>query len=272
MATAELEEETQEETFVESVEEKKEEQQEEKKGQQQQEEKKDDPNAELRSAMADLAGTVKDLAKPKEEKTELTEEQKNELWAVYDPEKTQKDFMRKFFRMNPEATEDEVKEARGLFGDIQKGFVRQAVVSSRNIMDVELDKMREEFEGVVKPLREFYETTRARETQERFNEVYPGLDDPKFEKIVKAQAKLIADEKFKTEDEYFKALAEGAAETIKGVIPEFDLAKPAKTAATSPKLPRSRVGGSGGLGEGKTKPEEKKGKVEDDADTLDWMK
>src|SRR4051812_40029412 len=68
---------------------------------------------ELRKAMAELATTVRTIATPKEKDDEpaLTEEQKAELWAVYNPEASRKDFFKKFFRMNPEATPEEVTEA-----------------------------------------------------------------------------------------------------------------------------------------------------------------
>src|SRR4249919_3410552 len=55
---------------------------------------------ELRSAMAELAGTVRQIAKPKEETPPPTPEQVAEFWQVYNPESSDKEFFRKFFRLN----------------------------------------------------------------------------------------------------------------------------------------------------------------------------
>lgn len=224
----------------------------------------------LETAMAELAGTVKSLATPKEKEEVLTQEQKDELWAVYNPTKTDPDFFRKFLRLNtdmdPIEVEKAVKEFTPLFAEMQKGMVRQSIVGARNILLPELQKLRDEFG----PISEHVSQERAVRTRERFSDAYPALADPKFKKVLDASARAIATQEFKTEDDFFKALAESAAETIKGVLPEFDLgAKPAKQpATTTPRLPRTRAGGTGGTGGGEAAP--KKDAKDDDSDAIDW--
>lgn len=203
----------------------------------------------LRQAMAELAQTVKTIAKPKEdEETPLTDEQKAELWAVYDPKKGRKDFFQKFFHLNPDATPEEVKDAEDLFADMQKGLVRQAVVGSKNIMQIELDKLRKE----IGPIMEYVSTARAEATRGRFFKQYEALSDKKYEKIVQGVARTLADKTFASEDEYFKALAEGAAGAIKEIVPEFDLGKTKEKPkpGNTPRLPRTSAGGTGGAGGG----------------------
>lgn len=200
---------------------------------------------ELKSAMAELARNVTEISKPKEpEKTELTAEQKEELWAVYNPEKARPDFMRKFFRMNPEATPEEVKEAKELFDDMHKGIVKQAVTGAKNLFEVELAKIREETKG----LSDYVQEQRAEKTRNKFYAAYPVLKDAKFAKVIAAHANILRDKDFKNENEYFKALADGAAETIKGFIPEFEVGQKEETkpAGTTPRLPRTSAGGTGG--------------------------
>lgn len=227
-----------------------------------------DPNLELRSAMAELAGTVKSFATastPKAADPVLTEEQKAELWAIYNPEKSKPDFMKKFFRLNPEATPEEIKEAKELFADMQQGLVKQAIVGSRNIASQEFQKMRQEFA----PILEYVAQARAEQTKNRFYEGYSSLNDPRYAKVIDATARLLAGQNFDSEASYFKALAEGAAETIKGVLPEFALdAKTTKPAANAPRLPRTSAGGTGGSGGGGSK--EKAGSSDDDSGSIQW--
>jgi hypothetical protein len=136
---------------------------------------------------------------------------------------------------------------------MQKGLVRQAVVSSRNLFNMDIEKLREE----LKPVHDYVSTARAEQTRSRFFKEYEVLNEPKYSKVIDATARLLADKTFDSEGDYFKALAEGAAEAIKGLIPDFDLgAGKKKTTTTTPKLPRTSVGGSGGAGKSAPKPAE----------------
>ena len=208
-------------------------------------------NDDLKAAMAELAGTVTKLAMPKAElEKELTQDQKDELWAVYNPKKDKPDFMRKFFRLNPEATLEEEKEAEDLFKSMQTGLMRQAVTGARNLMQIELAKRDEQLAS----LQEYVSKQNAEQTKSRFYSQYEGLSESRYAKVIAATAKELATQTFKDESSYFKALAEGAAETIKGIIPEFVLGagqtNKNKSAGTSPRLPRTSAGGTGGAGGG----------------------
>ena len=230
-----------------------------------------DPNAEMRAAIAELGGQVGqfiEAAKPRQQEAVLTDEQKAELWAIYDPEKTNKDFMRKFFRMNPDATPEEVAEAKGMFRDMQQGLVRQAIVGSRNLYQQELAKLREEYA----PLKTYVEQQRAVQTKDRFYSEFEALKDPRYEKVVAASARMLSSQTFASEKEYFKALAESAADAIKGLVPDFDLgAKPQQTQsrnANTPRLPRTSAGGTGGSGGGGQA--KAAATSDDDAGSLSW--
>jgi hypothetical protein len=210
---------------------------------------------ELRTALADLASHVQKVTAKEEPKKELSEDEKNEYWGVYDPEKTNPDFFKKWMRiaadMDPNEAQTTIAERKALFAEMQKGLVRQAVVGARNLSNMELEKLR----GELKPVMDYYATKRSEETRDRFYKTYESLSDPKYSKVVDATARTLADKEFKTEEDYFKALAEGAAEAIKGLVPDFDLGagKTKKPAATTPKLPRTTQGGSGGAGGGARK-------------------
>ncbi len=235
------------------------------------------PSDDLRAAMAELAGTVNKLAAPKDVPKQKTQEEINDEWAVWDPEKTDPEFFRKFMRLNPDMdkaeAEQAIKDYKALFGGMQKGLVKQAIIGALNVLRGEdLRKMREEFT----PATEFAAQARAEKTRERFFKGYPALYTEteeganRFAKVIDATARLLADKEFTDESSYFKALAEGAAETIKTVDPSFDLgAKPTKqSAGTTPRLPRTRVGGTGGTGPGLAP----KGGAEpdDDSAAINW--
>ncbi len=208
---------------------------------------------ELKEALTELTRTQQTILErtaPKEVVQELTPEQKAEFWAVYDPEKSDKEFFKKWFRMNPDATPEEIKDVKNLFASVQDGIVRQSVKGSRNYMDHALQQLRDEYA----PLRQFVEDARAEKTRERFFSEFKTLNEPKFEKIIQITARGLAEKTFDDEKAYFKALAEGVAEVVKGVDPTFELGKPQQPAGKAPKLPRTSVGGGGGAGKGASAP------------------
>lgn len=221
-------------------------------------------NDDLRAAMTELAGIVKGQVAPKKEEKEpeLTQEQKDEFWAVYNPEKKDPKFLDKFFRLTEDMTPEQKAEFKALFADLQQGLVKQSVVGARNLMQIELAKLREEFA----PAQEYISEARAERTRGRFFEKYETLKDPRYAKIIAITAKDLSSREFANEAEYFKALAEGAAETIAGVEPTFALgaAKTKQTPGTTPRLPRTSVGGTGGAGGGKQAALSVKGDATDD--------
>lgn len=230
------------------------------------------PDDDLRRTMTELAGTVKALATPKQEERQMTQAEQAEMWAIYDPEASNKEFFKKWFRLNPDATPEDVAEMKGMFADMQKGLVKQSIVGARNLFQQELKKLREEFQ----PIQEHYASDRAEKTASRFYAKYPALDlkleDGKrvYSAVIDSEARRLADKEFANEDEYFKALSEGAAAVVKSVKPDFDLgAKPqTKPAGTSLRLPRTSVGGTGGTGGGGGGP--KKNDSGDDSGSIDW--
>lgn len=240
------------------------------------------PN-ELQSAMAELARTVGEISKPKPEAPkELSEDEKAELWAVYNPEKTNPDFFKKWMRlaadMDPNEVQTTIAERKALFLEMQQGLMKQALTGARNISKIELSQLREE----MSPIMEYYREAKAEATRGRFFSSYPALLDEdetsgsnRYQAVIDAVARTLADQTFPDEKAYFKALAEGAAKAIKGLVPTFDLGKnpEKKPAVTSPRLPRTRVGGTGGtaaaaatLNGGKT------AESDDDSASLDFMK
>ncbi len=207
--------------------------------------------SEMRAAITDLAGTVKAMAEPKPEPTkELSQDEKDELWAVYNPEKEDPDFFKKWMRlqadMDPEQANSSIAERKKLFASMQKGLVKQSVVGAKNLFDVELQKVHDTY----KPVLEYVTEQKAEKTRNDFYTTYPSLKT--YTKIIAASAKSLDSQDFKSKDDYFKALAESAAGAIKEVIPDFDLgAKPQeKKPGTPPRLPRSSVGSSSGAGAG----------------------
>lgn len=206
---------------------------------------------ELRSAMAELAGTVKKISEPKEPAPrEPSPEEVAEFWKVYNPEISDKEFFKKFFRLQPDATEEEVAQVRELFGGVQRGMMLQAITAARNYIAM----ARAEIDEQYGPLREYVDNAKREATRGRFFGTYPALEEKRFNKIIDATARSLDNKLFASEEEYFKALAEGAAGSIKEILPEFDLgAKPQpKKPGQTPKLPRTSAGGGGGAGKGAT--------------------
>lgn len=235
---------------------------------------------ELKTALTELAKTVGGMAKdrqPPPAEKQLSDEEKAELWGVWNPTKTNPDFFRKWLRLNtdmdPVEVEKVIKDYQPLFAEMQTGLVRQSVIGSKNLMNIELARLREEFG----PMLEYVSSAKAEKTREKFFTQYPALRDEneegenKYGQVIDAVARTLADQTFDSEAQYFKVLAEGTAKAIKGLVPEFDLGKKPekKPAVTSPRLPRTSVGGTGGTAAGGKKPTEK-GKGDDDSDSLDW--
>lgn len=213
---------------------------------------------EMKRALAELAGTMKTLATPKAPaEREYTQDEINEYWAVYNPEKSKhgQDFFRKFFRLNPDATPDEVAEAKDLFADMQAGLARQSVTGAKRLMDKALADMEKKLEEKYAPVLEYYHSSQAEKIRGDFHKAYPVLEDARYAPILNASAQLLKGKTFDSNASYFKALAEGAAAAIKGIDPSFDLGstvKPTTTpkSGTTPRLPRTSVGGTGGTGGG----------------------
>jgi hypothetical protein len=232
----------------------------------------------LDAAFEKLGTTLKTAVTPPREAPQMSEADQKKLWSIYDPEESQKDFMRKFFRLNPEATKEEEQEARAMFKGMQEGLVRQSIVGARNLFQMELAKLREEFA----PLQQHYRDAQAEKLQTEFFKSYPSLaaqDETsgsfRYMTAIRMAAQDLAQQTFASRPIYFKALADRAAEIVKGILPDFSLGAtpPKKSSTSTPSLPRTRVGGSGGTARGgdtTTDGKAVRGANGDDASTLDW--
>lgn len=209
--------------------------------------------SDLSKAMAELASTVNRAVAPRPAPAkQLTQAEMDEKWAIYHPERKNPDFYKKLLRLGPDVDPVEAKcmidERMGLDREYRDGMIRQAVIGAQNLAEEKYKELRSEME----PLLQFYRDAQAKETKAGFEKAYPSLADPKFAKIVTAAASMQSGKTHASLTDFFKAVAETAADSIKGVLPEFDLgAKPTpKNPGTSPRLPRTSVGGSGGAGGG----------------------
>lgn len=237
--------------------------------------------ADMDAAFEKLGTTISKAVTPREqqEAKQMSPEEQKKLWAIYDPEEGQKDFMRKFFRLNPEATEQDIADARGMFKNMQEGLVRQSVVGAQNMTTLALEKFKKEYG--FDEMRDAFRQMRAEKLQTDFFKAYPALGEineatgtPKFMKAIHVAANELAKENFASQDAYFTALAERASEFVKGILPDFDLGAKTKTksSTSTPSLPRTRVGGSGGTARGAEGGDGKatRGANGDDSSTLDW--
>lgn len=208
---------------------------------------------ELADEMRRLRETFEKGNTKKEDEPKLTPEQEAEMWAVFDPEKASPGFIKDFFNLPDDATPELIEKKKKLFATMQQGLVRQAVVGARNLHTIDFEK----FKGEFQPVKEYVTRAEQRDAQRSFAEAYPALADKKYEKIVNLSAKSLKRETFKSEEEYFKALADSAAETIEAATGQkIDVGaktttqETKKPAGTTPRIPRTSVGSQGGTGGG----------------------
>lgn len=201
----------------------------------------------LEAALAELAGQVTKIATPPKVEKPMTQEEVNAKWAVWNPTEKEKDYYKEFFGLADDVDDKVLQRKMLLFAQMQQGLVRQSIVGATNVFE-------HKFGGElakIKELEEWRSQATAKELRQDFQRTYPALAEKKYDKIIKLISADLADKEFKSHEEYFQALAEGAAEAIKEYVPDFDLgAKTKPTAGKSPSLPRTRVGGTGGAGGG----------------------
>lgn len=215
-------------------------------------------SAALAEALSELTKTVKSQQQPQQpQQRQRTKEEEEEFWGVYNPEKADKEFFKKFGRFADDATPEQVQAFREMFAGMQQGLVRQSIIGARNIFMQELQKLREEFA----PATEFMQKESAKAIRARFDESFPALSDKKYAKILKAVATELDAKEFDDEGAYFKALSEGATAAIREIDPTFDPEQQQQKPkpGTTPRLPRTSVGGTGGAGGGKPTSQPSKG-------------
>lgn len=212
-------------------------------------------NDAMLEALREISGK---LNKPSEGAApkELSKEEKEELWGVWNPTKTNPKFFREFFGLGEDVDDAAVTQRQALFSQMHEGLMRQVFTGVMHL----LKERDERYDSEYAPIREHIAEQRAQKTRSDFNTAYPVFADGKYDKVLKIAASELASSgvQHKTSAEYFKALAESAAESIKAILPDFDLgAAPTttkKAPGSTPKLPRTSVGGSGGIRSGSTTP------------------
>lgn len=225
----------------------------------------------LESAMAELATTVKQIAtQPKQDQQQQQKarspEEEDEFWGVWNPTKANKNYIKELFNLPDDVAPEVVERIGARFAEMQKGLVRQSVISARRLFEERLSQL----EPRLKNSEEYISRSEAQATRGRFFEAYPALHEDRFQKVINAVASDLANQEFTDEKEYFKALAEGAGASIKELIPDFDLTakqNKEKPAGTTPRLPRGGAGGGGGAG-GKGTQSTVKGDPQDAADSI----
>ncbi len=183
---------------------------------------------------------------------EMSEEEKRKFWAIFNPDEVDPKFMHQFFNLGDDADDMTLAQKKKLFASMQEGFARQFLTAAQHMMNARMAQVEER----LAPLQEHYVQERSKITRKNFDEAYPALADKKFDKVLRLSATALANNEFDSTEAYFKALAEHAADSIKAIVPEFDLGAPQTkpTPGTAPKTPRSRVGGTGGTGTGSQAP------------------
>lgn len=221
------------------------------------EEKPDAAAAPVRSddtaaALKELAGELRssrEAQKPKDEPTAIDPAVLKKEWAFWEPDGA---FIRKFFKANPDATDEDLKDQVEAMQQMHQGIMRQSYTGMQKLLAQALEKFEKER---ISPLQEFYSKANTEKARNSFNESFPVFKDKRYDKILGLAQKSLEGRKDLSDDEtFFKAVAETAAELIRDVNPDFVLEaaeKPSKpTTGTTLKLPRGRVGGNGGSGGG----------------------
>lgn len=245
------------------------------------------------AALAELAGNVNKLATSQstqqnqqtqqtQQQRQRTPEENETYWAVYNPLKQNPNFVKEFFNLADDVSPAILERQTRLLASMQEGFTRQSVIGVRNLLMMAVNGEKTPFTDAVQkllgnvderiaPVQSFVTQAQAEKVRDRFFGEYEALKEPSYNRIVDAAARQISTQNFKSEAEYFKALAETAGELIKGVVPDFDLkAKPNKRNTNTPRLPRTSAGGTGGSGSGGGSVPVKT--TDDDSDAIDWSK
>lgn len=202
---------------------------------------------EWKEAFKELATTVKQGLTPKKEEVKESPEQVAERWGVWNPTAKEKNFFKEFFNLPDDVSEAVLNRKIELFKQMHEGLVKQSIVGARNLYTEDLRARDAKLEA----LESWRNEASAKELRQNFVDTYPALGDKKYGKILKLVAQELGDKEFASHEEYFQALAEGADQAIKEFDPSFELgAKTKPSTPKSPSLPRTRVGGQGGAGNG----------------------
>lgn len=205
---------------------------------------KPEPNSELASALRELREEIKVRKEPTEEKAKPpTPEEQAKRYGIYDPLAQDPKFLRKLWRMPDDLTPEQEEEWMQAYYQFHRGHQQQAMTTAKAILDetlkAELAKLRSEFA----PVMEQVTKQKAEAIRLRFDVDYPTLADKKYSKVLAAIASQLHGD-FPDEQSYFKALAKEASEALGITLTQTNK----RTPMTTPRLPRSSVGGTGGAG------------------------
>lgn len=177
-----------------------------------------------------------------EDKPQLTPEEAKKLLKVWEPD------------------EEWYKEFANL--DTQKGAVskmRDALIAQADTLaQGRLHETRTALEEQLKPIIEYVQRQQDREAEQEFGKLYPQLAAKEFKPLIYAVANELKSKetKFESQEDLFKALANGVESVIKQTNPEFKLtAGSTPVTTTKPKgqnanaIPTVTPGSGGGGGD-----------------------
>lgn len=208
--------------------------------------------AEWEQAIAELAKTVKtgQAQAPATPKAPPTQDEINQYWGVWDPNKENPAFIREFFNLPEDADQKVIDAATKRFKTVQENLVKQALVGASRVMEQRFARLEEEYS----PVKQYVSEAKAEKVRNNFFKAYPALatenedGNPRYAKILSLAASELAQDEFSNDKAYFKALAERAVAVIKDAGIPIDLNAGKTKTRETPRLPRTSVGGSGGAG------------------------
>lgn len=138
----------------------------------------------------------------KEQKTELSED---EIKQMLQPVEVSPEHLRALGFEDP--TEEQVQGLQTLFN--------QASQNATSIAKVMVEHIRNELQGRIEPIQGYVQQVKAKETEQKFYDTYPGLKP--YDQLVKATAaQMVNDPKYAnlSEDKIFEAVAKSTTELL----------------------------------------------------------
>ena len=183
------------------------------------------------------AEIAKNMPKPKEEPAPpMTPEEAKKVLKVWEPTD---EWLQKFGNLETQ---------KAAIAELRDGVIGQAAVLAQTFAAENARRMEEQY----KPVQRFVQQLQAEQQDARFARFRPDIVKDEFRPIIKsvAEAVLAKNPTFKSEEEYFNAVANGVDGVLKSINPEH---KPAvrRQPSNANALPVSTPGtGGGGAGNG----------------------
>lgn len=218
-------------------------------------------NDELTKALAKLAeGQTALTTAITPKKVPPTAEELKKQWKVWE---ANPEYVKKFFKLADDASPEQITEGMSQLHALRDGFMQQTGTFVQAALQQALGPMASQ----IQEFQSFRDEQQRQQLWTDFNGRYPALADPKFRDILRITSDGLASATHKTNEEFFDALAKGAAGYITQINPAFVLGDPQNAtpnAGKMPKLPRGGAGGGGGTAKGSTPKQTDK----DDIDSL----